>query len=69
MKDIPLVDEESRDFLEAALQMVGGDGKPAPKGAKKDKRNTKGIDQILKVKDDGQKLSKKATFVDAKTSM
>lgn len=44
MKDIPLVDEESRDFLEAALQMVGGDGKPAPKGAKKDKRNTKGID-------------------------
>ena len=67
MKDIPLVDEESRDFLEAALQMVGGDGKPAPKGAKKDKRNTKGIDQILKVKDDG--LSKKATFVDAKTSM
>ena len=44
MKDIPLVDEESRDFLEAALQMVGGDGKPPPKGAKKDKRNTKGID-------------------------
>ena len=44
MKDIPLVDEESRDFLEAALNIVGGDGKPAKKGAKKDKRNTKGID-------------------------
>ena len=69
MKDIPLVDEESRDFLEAALNIMGGDGKPARKGTKREKRSTKGIDQILQGKGDGKKLFKKATFVDEKTSM
>ena len=59
MKDIPLVDEESRDFLEAALNIVGGDGKPAKKGAKKEYAwNNDQRDSIMMKFGDGCKVQR-----------